>query len=160
MISADSFSSESPIWIYQSDRVFTDVECEQITKELKSFLTQWTSHGQTLKAEAHIFHNIFIVFIVESTVELPSGCSIDSSVHLVKELEKSLGVDFFNRLNICYRSDDQLYIHPLSEIKKAVVYGNVLGSFAVEKYGLAGLLEVKKSDINKRVKLYEKMIRF
>lgn len=48
----------------------------------------------------------------------------------------------------------------LSEIKKAVVYGNVLGSFAVEKYGLEGLLHLKKSDISKRVKLYEKMIRF
>jgi len=48
----------------------------------------------------------------------------------------------------------------LSEIKKAVVYGNVLGSFAVEKYGLKGLLQLKKSDISKRVKLYEKMIRF
>jgi len=48
----------------------------------------------------------------------------------------------------------------LSEIKKAVVYGNVLGSFAVEKYGLEGLLQLKKSDISKRVKLYEKMIRF
>ena len=47
-----------------------------------------------------------------------------------------------------------------AEIKKAVVYGNVLGSFAVEKYGLDGLLEIKKSDITKRIKLYEKMIRF
>lgn len=48
----------------------------------------------------------------------------------------------------------------LSEIKKAIVYGNVLGSFAVEKYGLEGLLELKKTDISKRIKLYEKMIRF
>ncbi|MDH3278488.1 MAG: PfkB family carbohydrate kinase [Nitrosopumilus sp.] len=48
----------------------------------------------------------------------------------------------------------------LSEIKKAVVYGNVLGSFAVEKYGVNGLLELKKTDITKRMKLYEKMIRF
>jgi sugar/nucleoside kinase (ribokinase family) len=48
----------------------------------------------------------------------------------------------------------------LSEIKKAVVYGNVLGSFAVEKYGINGLLQLKKSDIIKRMKLYEKMIRF
>ena len=48
----------------------------------------------------------------------------------------------------------------LSEIKRAVVYGNVLGSFAVEKYGLVGLLNLKKSDITKRVNLYEKMIRF
>ncbi len=48
----------------------------------------------------------------------------------------------------------------LSAIKKAVVYGNVLGSFAVEKYGVNGLLELKKNDISKRVKQYEKMIRF
>ena len=47
-----------------------------------------------------------------------------------------------------------------SEIKKAVVYGNVLGSFAVEKYGLDGLLKIKKDDIAKRIKIYEKMIRF
>ena len=48
----------------------------------------------------------------------------------------------------------------LSEIKKAVVYGNVLGSFAVEKYGIDGLTSLKKTDIKKRIKIYEKMIRF
>jgi sugar/nucleoside kinase (ribokinase family) len=48
----------------------------------------------------------------------------------------------------------------LPEIKKSVVYGNVLGSFAVEKYGLDGLLRIKKGDIAKRIKMYEKMIRF
>lgn len=48
----------------------------------------------------------------------------------------------------------------LSTIKRAVVYGNVMGSFAVERYGLDGLLAVKKSDIEKRIHLYEKMIRF
>ena len=48
----------------------------------------------------------------------------------------------------------------LNTVKKAVIYGNVMGSFAVEKYGLNGLLKLKKSDINKRVKQYEKMIKF
>lgn len=48
----------------------------------------------------------------------------------------------------------------LSSIKKAVVYGNVLGSFAVEKYGLDGILNLKNSQIDKRIKHYEKMIRF
>ncbi len=48
----------------------------------------------------------------------------------------------------------------LSAIKKAVVYGNVLGSFAVEQYGIDGLLNLQKSDISKRVKQYERMIRF
>jgi len=45
-------------------------------------------------------------------------------------------------------------------LRKAVVYGNVLGSFAVEKYGLDGLLQLKNQDIQKRVKQYERMIRF
>jgi len=48
----------------------------------------------------------------------------------------------------------------ISEIKKSVVYGNVMGSFAVERYGLDGLLRLKKSDITKRVKQYEKMLSF
>ena len=48
----------------------------------------------------------------------------------------------------------------LPTIKKSVIYGNVVGSFAVEKYGLDGLLELTKSKIEKRIKLYEKMIQF
>lgn len=48
----------------------------------------------------------------------------------------------------------------LSTIKKSVIYGNVVGSFAVERYGLDGLLELTKSKIEKRIKLYEKMIQF
>jgi sugar/nucleoside kinase (ribokinase family) len=48
----------------------------------------------------------------------------------------------------------------LSTIKKATIYGNILGSFAVEQYGLAGLLNIKKSDILKRIKQYEKMVHF
>ena len=47
-----------------------------------------------------------------------------------------------------------------SEIKKSIVYGNVMGSFAVEGYGLEGLLRLKKSNIIRRVKQYEKMISF
>lgn len=48
----------------------------------------------------------------------------------------------------------------LSTIKKAAIYGNVLGSFAVEKYGLDGLLSIRRSDIKKRIKQYEKMVSF
>ena len=48
----------------------------------------------------------------------------------------------------------------VSEIKKSIVFGNVMGSFAVERYGLEGLLRLKKSDINKRVKQYKKMVSF
>lgn len=48
----------------------------------------------------------------------------------------------------------------LPRIKKAIVYGNVLGSFAVEKYGLDGLLGLQKSDIARRAAIYRDMTRF
>ena len=48
----------------------------------------------------------------------------------------------------------------LATIKKSMIYGNVMGSFAVQGYGLEGLLRIKKIDIKKRIALYEKITRF
>ena len=47
-----------------------------------------------------------------------------------------------------------------SEIKNSVIYGNIMGSFAVEKYGIVALTTIKRSDITKRLKQYEKMVKF
>jgi hypothetical protein len=47
-----------------------------------------------------------------------------------------------------------------STIKKSTAYGNVLGSFAVQGYGLDGLLRIQKSDIKKRIALYKKITHF
>ena len=46
----------------------------------------------------------------------------------------------------------------LASIKKSVNYGNILGSFAVEGYGTEVLLRIKKSDVEKRIARYEKMV--
>ena len=48
----------------------------------------------------------------------------------------------------------------LATIKKSAIYGNVMGSFAVQGYGLEGLLRINKMDIKKRIALYEKITRF
>lgn len=48
----------------------------------------------------------------------------------------------------------------LSEIKKSVIYGNVMGSFAVERFGLDGLLNTNKKKIETRIQQYQKMIDF
>ena len=47
-----------------------------------------------------------------------------------------------------------------SEIKNSVIHGNIMGSFAVEKYGIDALTTIKRSDITKRLKQYEKMVKF
>jgi len=48
----------------------------------------------------------------------------------------------------------------ISTIREAAVYGNIMGSFVVEKYGIDGLFKLKKSQIQKRFNQYKEMVRF
>jgi len=48
----------------------------------------------------------------------------------------------------------------ISTIREAAVYGNIMGSFAVEKYGVGGLSKLKKEKIQKRFNQYKEMVRF
>ena len=45
----------------------------------------------------------------------------------------------------------------ISNIRNAAIYGNVMGSFAVQGRGLAGLLEIKDRDVEARVETYKSM---
>ena len=48
----------------------------------------------------------------------------------------------------------------LSAIREAVIYGNVMGSFAVERYGIAGLVNLKRPQVMERFRRYRQMVRF
>jgi sugar/nucleoside kinase (ribokinase family) len=45
-------------------------------------------------------------------------------------------------------------------MKEAVTYGNVMGSFAVEDFGVKRLLEIKQGDIEERYQKYRKLVQF
>jgi sugar/nucleoside kinase (ribokinase family) len=45
-------------------------------------------------------------------------------------------------------------------IKEAVIYGNVMGSFAVEDFGVKRLLTITKDDVEERYKKYRKLVQF
>jgi sugar/nucleoside kinase (ribokinase family) len=48
----------------------------------------------------------------------------------------------------------------MSTIREAAVYGNIMGSFAVEKYGVYGITGLKRLDIKRRFDRYKKMVYF
>src|SRR5215217_4161490 len=97
------FSPQSKIWIYQSNRAFTPIEVNEIQQKLDEFTGQWTAHGHKLKAKAEIRYNFFIVLIVDQDSANATGCSIDSSVRVIKEIEQAYNVDLFNRFNMAYK---------------------------------------------------------
>ena len=91
---------ESRVWIYLCNRILNDQEANLIEGQIKKFTRSWKAHQKPLSANGQLLYNQYIVLAVDESVEPISGCSIDSSVHLVKTIEKHLEVDFFNRLNV------------------------------------------------------------
>ena len=46
----ESLPAHSRIWIYQSDRKFSDTEVQEIETALHNFIESWSAHGQSLEA--------------------------------------------------------------------------------------------------------------
>lgn len=113
----------SRIWIYQANRPLTGNEVASVKPQLISFITEWTSHGQTLQASADILHNRFLVLANDEDVNSPSGCSIDASVRFVKQLEEVLGVSFFDRTQLAFLQQDTIDVVPFKEIKNKIKAG-------------------------------------
>ncbi|WP_285009228.1 ABC transporter ATPase [Pedobacter faecalis] len=105
-----SFSPQSKVWVYQSNRKFTSDEVQAIRKRLDTFLSQWTAHGQALKAKAEIVHDFFIVLVVDEASASATGCSIDASVRVIKEIEQEYQVDLFDRFNMAYKVNDVVVV--------------------------------------------------
>ncbi len=125
-------SPESKVWIYQSNRRFTEAESEQIQQELQQFVMEWAAHGQHLQAVAQLHYQQFIVFMVdEKAAYAASGCSIDSSVHFLKDVEKRYGVNLFNRLKVAYRDGEEVKTVSQSTFRKLLAEGVVQASTVV-----------------------------
>ncbi|TAH04699.1 MAG: ABC transporter ATPase [Sphingobacteriales bacterium] len=96
----------SKIWIYQADRLFTNLECNKISTILINFTQNWQAHGTALSSGFEIRYNLFLILWVDEDLAGASGCSIDASVRVIKQIEQEFGVDLFNRFNMAYKEND------------------------------------------------------
>jgi hypothetical protein len=100
----NSLPDESRVWIYQANRPFKEEELDVLKPKLDEFLKQWTAHGQDLNAAYDLPYNRFIVLGLDQSVAGASGCSIDSSVHFIQEVEKEFQIDLMDKMNVTYKN--------------------------------------------------------
>lgn len=113
----NSLSDLARVWIYQSERKFSEAEKNTISTALQSFTNQWTAHNQPLKASFLLSHDQFIVLAVDESYTEASGCSIDSSVAVIRQLSNQLNVDFFNRTTVAFFIEEQVKTVAMSDLK-------------------------------------------
>lgn len=111
---------ESRVWVYQANRKLTNEEAGIITETLKASLDNWEAHGKPLTASGKIFEHRFVVIAVDERDELPSGCSIDKSVHWLQEIGQRMNINFFDRSLAYLDANDEVQTIPVPKIKQAV----------------------------------------
>jgi hypothetical protein len=117
------FDPSSRVWVYQSSRLFTISEALQIEEMINEFAQNWLSHGVPVKGAAHLFFGQFVVLMADELATGVSGCSTDSSIRLIKEIEKVFGVNMFDRLALAFIIKDKVQILPMPQLKYAVEQG-------------------------------------
>lgn len=127
----ENLPEESKIWIYQSNRKFSDEEFAEIEKDLKNYLEDWSAHGISLEASYQLKYNRFIILAVNQEVQPATGCSIDDSVRFIQGLEKKYDVDLLDKMNVTFKSGDHIAHKSLAEFKKMAKEKSVSGNTIV-----------------------------
>ena len=119
-VNFDHLADSSKIWIYQSNREFTENEIQEINEMLEKFIGSWKRHGDDLRASYLIKYNQFIVLAVDEDHNEVSGCSVDASTHVFKQIEQTYQVDLFNKLNTAFKDGENINIVSLADFQKYV----------------------------------------
>jgi len=138
LVNFDTLPENSRIWIYQSNRSFSEVELNEISSKLNVFLHTWVAHGADLKAGFEIKYKRFIVIALDQDKQSATGCSIDASVQFIQELERVYSVDLMDKMNVSYKQGEYVAYKTLTDFKKmaknksvsknTIVFNNLVNS--------------------------------
>jgi hypothetical protein len=116
----EQLPATSRLWVYAAPRPFTEEELQRIQKAAPQFLNGWATHGTPLQTSYQVLENQFLILAVNEAVQAASGCSIDSSVGFIRNLEQQLGLSLTDRTLVYFLIDDQVAVYPLTQLKPLV----------------------------------------
>ena len=114
----EDLPEDSRVWIYQSNRKFSDVELAEIESELILFVEKWAAHGNELEASYLLKYNRFIILAVNQEIKQVTGCAIDSSVSFIQNLEQKYQVELLDKMNVTFRNGEYIAHKSLLDFKK------------------------------------------
>ena len=116
---------DAKIWIYQADRKLSENEEGEIAANAKIFLNNWTSHNEQLKASFEIRYGIFLILMIDEKHASAGGCSIDKSVHFIKQIEKQYSLNLLNRNIFAFKEEGKVRLASRGEFQKLLESGTI-----------------------------------
>lgn len=113
----ENLPADSRVWVYTGSRAFTVKEAELITQLLQQFCEQWAAHGHPLQTSFTLLENQFVVMAVNENYLATSGCSIDSSVGALRNIQELTGINLLDRSRVPFQINHTIELIPLSHLK-------------------------------------------
>lgn len=118
--SFSQMDKSSRIWIYQSNRKLIDSEIVEIEVMLNDFLSSWTAHGNELRTAFQIKYKRFIIIALNESSTAVTGCSIDSCIHFIQQLESKYEINLLDKMNISFKQGEFISYKSICDFKKLV----------------------------------------
>jgi hypothetical protein len=143
----EKLPNNTRVWVYLSNRPFTEKEQVVLNSQLAAFAQHWTAHNLQLQAFSTVFDNQFITLMVDESKAGASGCSIDKSVHFLQSIESQYDVKLFDRWLFAYQHREEMLTADRNEFTRLYRTGilndetlvfdtmvNVLGDFKTNRW--------------------------
>lgn len=108
----------SRLWVYQAHQRLTSDQQTSISEVLTEFTSNWQVHGKPMASSFEIRNGYFLIIAADEQVNAASGCSIDDSVRIVRQIGEQLSIDFFNRNNVAMVIDGEVELIPMSSVRR------------------------------------------
>jgi hypothetical protein len=103
LVSFDSLPDESRLWCFAASRSPDAAATAHLLDRVSLFLEDWTAHRQALNAAFDWRYQRFLLVAVDERAAGASGCSIDSLVARLRELEAELNLTLLDAAPVWYR---------------------------------------------------------
>ena len=120
----DQMPGHARIWTYTSNRKLEKKELDILSSRLSVFCEQWNTHGALMPTSFEIRFDQVIILAVDESQLGASGCSIDSSVRLLRDIETKFEIDLLNQGKVSFlHGENNLEVNNLLGIKSKVKEG-------------------------------------
>jgi hypothetical protein len=146
LIPFEQLPDHSKLWIFPADRVLTQAERERLIQVVTDGLSEWVAHGSPVRWGHQVLHDQFLMIGVDETHTALTGCSIDSGVSQIRQLEKELAMSFLDNARIFFRDGEAIRCETRPGFQKLAEEGRVDGDTLVFNNVVTSLGELRRGE--------------
>lgn len=139
----------SKVWIFASPNPIEEDLSKIILNHISDFLNQWKAHGKELKSHKQFIDNHFLIVAVDESFEQATGCSIDSMVHFISEIEKKYHLSLTDRSLIYYKDNQDIKTIPFLKVKDLINAGKIKENTLIYDNSIINGKELKRKWLEK-----------